>query len=348
MQIQQKIPVAKYCVNCSLPSNFPAVCFDDKGFCNYCHDFRGLEHQELKKSEYSRKFDVLINEYKGRYSYDALVCYSGGKDSTYTLAILKQEYDLNVLAVSFDNGFIPEQTLKNIHCVVEKLGVDHILVKPRFNVLAKIFSYCAEHEAFPLKALERSSAICTSCMAIIKYSALRLAIEKNIPLIAYGWSPGQAPISSSILKNIPEMAKKMQQTLYEPLLKMAGDDISPYFPGPQHYSESYQFPYNINPLAFLDYDIDTIYKSIERLGWRKPKKVDANSTNCLLNSYANFIHKQRLGFHPYAFELSNLVRAGYLGRETAISRLKDEEDPSVIKMVKDKINRGKSIIPGET
>ena len=104
-----------------------------------------------------------------------------------------------------------------------------MIIKPRFDMLARIFQYCADNDVYPLKALERSSAICTSCMGIIKYSALRTAIEKDIPLISYGWSPGQAPISSSILKNNPPMIKMMQKALFDPLYKMVGDRSNPIF-----------------------------------------------------------------------------------------------------------------------
>lgn len=331
----------KHCVNCALPATFPGIHFDDGGVCNFCLDFKGIKYQQTKKSEYSLKFDTLINEYKSQSGYNCLMCYSGGKDSTYTLAILKENYHLNVLAVSFDNGFLPEQTLVNIRNVVEKLGVDHIMIKPRFDVLARIFSFCAENDVYPLKALERSSAICTSCMGIIKYSALKMALEKGIPFVAYGWSPGQAPISSSIMKNIPLMIKKMQSTLYDPLYRVVGDEIKPYFLEEKHFDGGYHMPYNINPMAFLDYDIEAIYRNISRFGWKKPEEVDANSTNCLLNSYANHVHNKKLGFHPYAFELANLVREGLLDRDIALQRIHAEDDPLVIQMVKDKISQFK-------
>jgi hypothetical protein len=340
MKAEQKTSSMKYCTNCALPATFPGIHFNDKGICNYCLDFKGIEFEKAKKAEYHQKFDSLIKAYKGQSSYDVLMCYSGGKDSTYTLAILKEKYDLNILALSFDNGFLPDQTLTNIRNVVEILGVDHILMKPRFDILAKIFRYCAEKEVYPLKALERSSAICTSCMAIIKYSALRLALEKEIPFIAWGWSPGQAPIPSSIMKNIPSMINKMQKTLYDPIFKITGDEINPYFLADKFFSGSYRFPYNINPLAFLDYNIEAIYKNISRFGWKKPEEVDANSTNCLLNSYANFVHKKQMGFHPYAFELAKLVREGNLDRATALQRLEENEDPHIIALVRDKLVKG--------
>ena len=331
----------RYCTNCCLPDSFPGIRFNNEHVCNFCLDFKGLGYQKTPKNEYRKKFEALIEEHKGQFIYDALMCYSGGKDSTYTLALLKEKYHLNVLAVSIDNGFIPHQTLENIKNVVEKLGVDHTMIKPRFDILAKIFSYCATNDVYPLKALERSSSICTSCMGIIKYSALRLALEKGIPFVIYGWSPGQAPISSSILKNIPSMVKKMQATLLSPLNKIAGDKIIPYFLENKHFDGSYIFPYNINPMAFLNYDIELIYKSISRLGWKRPGEVDASSSNCLLNSYANLVHKERLGFHPYSFELANLIREGVMNRNIALQTLEAQDNSSVIEMVRQKIKRGR-------
>jgi hypothetical protein len=220
---------------------------------------------------------------------------------------------------------------------VEKLGVDHIMIKPRFDVLAKIFRHCAVNDVYSRKALERSSAICTSCMGIIKYSALRMAIEKNIPFIVYGWSPGQAPIHSSILKNNSQMARMMQKALYDWLFQIAGDVIRPYFLEERHFITPGFFPYNINPLAFWDYNIEAILANIQRFGWEKPKSVDANSTNCLLNSFGNVVHKQKLGFHPYAFEMANLVREGYVDRITALKRLQQQEDPCTLEIVKKKL-----------
>lgn len=302
-----------------------------------CLEFKGAESERAKKAEYREKFDALIREYKGTGTYDALMCYSGGKDSSHTLAILKEKYDLSVLAVSIDNGFVSEQAFRNIRAVVENLGVDHIFLKPRFDILARIFRHCAENDIYPPKALERASSICTSCMAIVKYSTLRIAVEKDIPFIAYGWSPGQAPVSSSIIKNNPGMVKIMQKSLYDPMYQIVGSEIKPYFLEDKHFKGSSRFPYYVHPLAFLDYNEEVVYKNIARFGWKPPQDTDPNSTNCLLNSFANVVHKQRLGFHPYALEMANLVREGYLDRKTALSRLNEQENPKIVAMVREKL-----------
>jgi len=325
------------CTRCILPETFPGVRFNKEGVCNYCLEFRGIDHLEDRMSEYRRKFADLIDKHRGLGDYDALMSYSGGKDSTYTSIILKNEYKLNILAITFDNGFVPEQTFRNIRTVVENLGIDHVFVKPRFDVLKKIFSECAKANPFPPITIERASAICTSCMGMIKYHALRVAIEKRIPFVTYGWSPGQAPITSSIMKNNPQMTRMMQKSVYEPLHRIAGDAIDPYFLDEEQFNSPELFPYTINPLAFLGYDEEKIYETIRGYGWEAPRDTDANSTNCLLNSYANIVHKDQFHFHPYSLELANLVREGCLDRRSAIERIEKIEDPETIALVQRKL-----------
>jgi hypothetical protein len=174
-------------------------------------------------------------------------------------------------------------------------------------------------------------------MGIIKYNAIRFALEKNIPLIAFGWSPGQATIAASIIKNNPQMVKKMQTTIYDNLYKIVGSAINAYFLSEEQFN-SPGFPYFIHPLAFLDYNEDEIYRVVANLGWINPKDVDANSTNCILNSFANVVHKKRFGFHPYAYELSNLVRQGLIKRDEALQRVSQEEDPRLVDYVCEKLN----------
>ncbi len=325
------------CKRCVLPESFPGIRFDSQGVCNICAETKKTGVHEGDKARYREKFAEILKEKTGKSCYDVIICFSGGKDSTFTLRVLKDNFGLNVLALTFDNGFIAEQARKNITSVVEKLGVDHLYFKPRFDMLSAIFRQCAQDEVFSKKTIERASTICTACMAIIKFSTLRLAIEKRIPLIAFGWSPGQAPITSSIMKNNPSMIKVMQDAVYEPLKKIAGDFLKPYFLEQEHFTLPDLFPYNIHPLAFLDYNEDEIYKSIALLGWEPPKDVDPNSTNCLLNTFANMIHKKHYNYNPYAFELAGLVRDGYMDRKIALERLQKEEDLTVLRMVEDRL-----------
>jgi len=328
----------KRCKKCVLPETFLGIKFNDEGICNFCLNFKGEVDLIRKKKEYRQKFEKLIKKYKGKSSYDALMSYSGGKDSTYVLYILKNSYNLNTLAVTFDNGFLPEQTLKNIRNIVENLGTDHIFFKPNFNLLKKIFNECAQRNIFSSLTLSRASTICTACMALVKFSALRLALEKSIPFIVFGWSPGQIPIKSSVMKNNPQIIKIMQKTLFDPLYNIGGEKIKPYFLDPKHFKEKYFSPYNISPFSFLEYNEEEILKKISKLEWQAPLDVDAHSTNCQLNSLANVIHKKKYGFHPYVFELANLVREGYLDRNFALHKLAQKENSNLVALMRKKLN----------
>jgi len=50
------------------------------------------------------------------------------------------------------------------------------------------------------------------------------------------------------MKNNPQIIKMMQKSVFEPLYKIAGNEIRPYFLEEQHFKDSNSFPYNISPL----------------------------------------------------------------------------------------------------
>jgi tRNA(Ile)-lysidine synthase TilS/MesJ len=326
------------CKICVLPETFPGIKLDEQGVCQFCTSYKGIQAINRKRVEHRQRFEELLKSLRerGTDGYDVLVAYSGGKDSTFTLDLLKNHYKLHILAITFDHGFVSPYAIANIQRVVETLGVDHIMFKPDFHLIKKVFQYSISNEFHPPKALERASSICNSCMGLVKFVTLRLAVEKKIPLIAYGWSPGQAPIQSAILKNHPSFIAKAQQLFLSPLAPIAGPDIKSYFMPDNVLSDSaaMEFVYNINILAFLQYDEAQIYARIRELGWESPKDTDPNSTNCLLNALANQLHLEKHGFHPYAMELAELVREGVLSREEAIKRLSKPSDPNVVEEIR--------------
>lgn len=322
------------CSRCVLPETFPGISFDEEGVCNFCRAFKGREQLEESKEKYRRQFLKLLEERRRKGGFDCLMAYSGGKDSSYTLLVLREQFDLSILALTVDNGFISPAALENIGNVVEGLGVDHILYKPRFDVLRKIFGKAVDSEMYSRKTLERASTICTSCMGLVKFIALRMAVDNSIPFIVYGWSPGQAPIEASIFPNNPSMIRSMQKVLLEPMRGAAGTAVENYFLTEEHLSLKKRFPHNISPLAFLDYEEESMLEKIGELGWRKPEDTDPNSTNCLLNAFGNKIHRERYRFHPYAFELAKLVREGYMERDEAAARLDATEEPAALKRVR--------------
>ncbi len=194
-------------------------------------------------------------------------------------------------------------------------------------MLKRIFASCAIESPFPVRALERASSICNACMGIVKLVNTKLAIEKRIPIAAYGWSPGQAPMASSVFHMNARMILQTQSVFEETLKPIVGGELRPYMLDATVLDAAdVVLPTNVSPLAFLDYDEERIYEEIAELGWQPPRDTDANSSNCLLNSFANLAHMRQFKFHPYALELAGLVRRGLMSREEGIRRTSGSED----------------------
>ncbi|MBU1057112.1 MAG: hypothetical protein KJ804_02170 [Proteobacteria bacterium] len=318
------------CQQCILPSTFPGISFNEKGVCNHCQRYKGEDATVALQEKYEQKFLKLLEERKTKSSYDVIVAYSGGKDSTYTLDVFVNRYQLRVLALTFDNTFISPKALVNIGKVCGSLGVDSLIIKPAPQVLRKIFRTAATQELYSAKTLERASTICTSCIGMVKGIVLRTALEKHIPFVGFGWSPGQAPVQSSVMRTNPALMQGTQKAILKPLLEIAGDAVLPYFVTEEQFTQKELFPWNIHPLAFLHYDEQDITERISQFGWERPNDTDPNSSNCTLNAFANQVHRKRYDFHPYVWEIANMVRTGVLSREEGIEKIEPPED---IKMV---------------
>ncbi len=185
-----------------------------------------------------------------------------------------------------------------------------------------------------MKALERATSICTVCLSIIRLSCIKMAVEMDIPMIVTGLSPGQAPAATAVFKMNAAILRSMQEVVAAPLISLIGDEVRPFFLEERHFTQEEKFPYSINPLSFLSYSEKDIYEVITRFGWRQPEDTDANSSNCLLNAFANNLHQEQLGFHPYAFEIGGLVREGHMSREEGLKKLTIPPDQRIIARVK--------------
>jgi tRNA(Ile)-lysidine synthase TilS/MesJ len=311
-----------------LPDNFPRAALDSAGVCSYCRSAEGKPREP--REAVKRRFEALLRERPGKGAYDALVAYSGGKDSSYALTLAVKEYKLRVLAFTFDNGFIAPGAVDNARRVTDRLGADHMVFKVPAPLLNKIFRRSLESSPYPAKSAERAGAVCTSCIGFVKYLSFKTAMEKKIPFVVFGWTPGQAPVESAIIELTPEMGRGMADAARVPMEKLAGESLAAYFPGP----EDGAFPCLAHPAAFSGYDEKSVYKTIAALGWKKPRGLDANSTNCMLNSLSVQAHIRTHGFNPYTYEIARLVREGYLARAEGMKRLRAPVPAATVRAVR--------------
>lgn len=360
----------RVCKECILNDNMFSVRINEEGVCNYClqrkmndkqsenenidkeHigkesiDKEYINNESINKErlhkEYIDKEKQLVeafNEYKNR-DYQVLLAYSGGKDSTFTLYKLREKFHASVLAVTFDNGFLTEQCRHNIHEATAHLGVDSITIKPSFSKLANIFQLAASQEIYPKKSLVRASSICTACIGIVKSTVYKEAILRKIPFVCFGWTPGQIQVKTPIMKLDYRMLLANQKQIMEPLVNRLGDEYSKYFIDPGWMEANKEdVPYLAYPLLFCNYNEEEILDTIKGIGWKKPVDTDMNSTNCLLNSYANLIHIRDYGYNPYTLEIAALVRKGFLSREEGLRKLAHPGDETVINHVKNELDK---------
>ena len=336
----------KICNQCILPETFPGIKFDDNGICNHCRRAGSSSTDtDEQKAGYRAKLDRLVEGCKGSASsYDVIMAYSGGKDSTYSLKLLRERYDLKTLALTFDNHFISPFAWKNIQTITDSLEVDHLSFKLPWHTAKDIFTKTAQEDIFPVPTLLRASAICTACIGMVKSLVLKTALEMSIPLVAFGWSPGQAPIQSAIMKTNPALTAENQAYLKKAFSSDIIRRINQYFI-PEKYYKKYKerfvyrdrFPHNIHPLAFFDYNEGKIVEQIKSLGWEEPTDTDTNSSNCLLNAFANQCHLKRHGFHPYVWEIANMVRQGVMDRDEGIEKIYTEQNEDMVQYAKERL-----------
>ncbi|MBN2331960.1 MAG: hypothetical protein JXO49_08760 [Deltaproteobacteria bacterium] len=330
----------RLCQRCILPETFPGISFDDQGICNHCRrEEKKAAKVPEKKAAYRQRLDDLITQARQEsLGYDAIMAYSGGKDSSYTMKLLKEKYDLRILALTFDNHFISPASQENIKALTDQLDIDHLNFTIPWPVARRMFACTAGEDIFPAPTLLRASAICTACIGIVKSLVLKTALEMNIPLVAFGWSPGQAPIQSAIMKTNPTLIQKNQEALKKAFPPEISGRLEQYFI-PAAYYELYadRFPHNIHPLAFFDYDEEAIKLELNRAGWRAPEDTDTNSSNCLLNAFANQCHLERHGFHPYVWEIANMVRQGVMDRQEGIEKIYTAQNADMVAYAREKL-----------
>jgi len=322
------------CTSCILSSAFPKIKFDQDGVCNFCRNEIYFTTENQSISNAGEKIDTLINEHKGKGQYDAIMCFSGGKDSTYTLMLAIQKYNLKVLALTIDNGFLSPVAFNNINQTVDALGVDLITIRPSSDFFIPLVKASAFHEIYNPKTLTRISSVCNSCISIINITALRLALEKNIPFILAGFTLGQIPANSIFYKNNYSFFQESREPILNKLRDLIGNRVDDYLCISETLLKNTKFhPYNINLLCLDDPSEDEILTDIKKLGWIQPKDVDGCSSNCRLNAFNNFIHSQKMGFNPYELELSHLIRRGKLTRKNALKKVADQADITALKPI---------------
>lgn len=165
----------KICSRCMTPETHETIMYDEQGVCNVCRQHE-VKKEKIDWQSRLQDLEALIDQYRGKFDYDCLIPFSGGKDSTYAVYKLVTDYKLKPLVISFDHGFLRPQTLENNTRTLRKLGVDFLKFTPNWHVVRKIM----------LESLIRKGDFCWHCHTGIFAYPMQVAVKYNVPLIFWG------------------------------------------------------------------------------------------------------------------------------------------------------------------
>ncbi len=120
----ERVAKLRRCSKCLLPETFPFIRYDPQGVCNYCQNYK-IRNQPKPIEDLQQ----LLEPYRRTDGKpDCIVPFSGGRDSTAALHIIKTQLGLNPIAYTYDWGMVTDLGRRNIARVCGKLGVENIIV----------------------------------------------------------------------------------------------------------------------------------------------------------------------------------------------------------------------------
>ena len=165
----------KTCNKCGLPETYETLEFDEQGICNICHQHE-YKNEKIDWTKRFKALENLVQKHRGKGSYDCIIPFSGGKDSTFTLYYMVEKMGLKPLVIQFDHGFMRPGLLENNVRTFRRLGVDVHSFTPNWRVVKRLM-----RESFI-----RKGDFCWHCHTGIFAYPVRMAVRLQIPFIIWG------------------------------------------------------------------------------------------------------------------------------------------------------------------
>jgi len=318
------------CTRCTIPETHETIMFDAEGVCNVCrqHEFK---REAIDWEARRQEFRALVESYRGKYSHDCIVPFSGGKDSTFTLYHLVKEYGLKPLVVQFDHGFMRPNMLENNVRTFKKLGVDVLSFRPNWHVVRHLM----------LESLKRKGDFCWHCHTGIFAYPMQLAVKLQIPLLVWG-EPSAEYTSYYGYDEKEEVDERRFNRFVN--LGITAEDM-------QGMIEAGLEPRDLDPFrypplkdlrrlgvrsvclgSYIPWDVKAQSALIEReLGWRGdvvegvPGEYPYEKIECYMQGVRDYLKFLKRGYGRTAHLTSIDIRNGRLDREKAM-RLLAEHD----------------------
>ncbi|NRF66485.1 hypothetical protein HLB44_05780 [Aquincola sp. S2] len=301
------------CKNCLLPEAVPGADLDARGICKPCREYRPADASASEALRKAREADLeqALRDCRGQGEFDCLVPLSGGKDSVWLIHKLKTEYGLRVLAHTTDID-IGEVAWANIRRAIDKLDVEHVTYRPPLEFYRRLFRWLMMNQ----EARGAVHTISYVYAPLFEGNALQVALEKRIPLVLAGYSPGQ-PVAERMEYEFPRLA--ISEVDWTPPELVASGEFDAHdlarFWNPRRHAPGTRFPRYLAPYHAWPYDQDEIMKKVVELGLiESSKNASPVFSNYPINWLLMYSDLRTFGYNPYAPEFSTLIREGKANR----------------------------------
>lgn len=322
----------KHCRRCLLPAGIFHVRLDASGLCNYC---RYWDQTGSSLFDFERNRPLLVDRlarHRGRLHYDAAVGLSGGKDSTYVLHRLKEGHGANVLAITFDNGFLTDYAWQNIRGIQRAIGVDHVVYRPDWEVYAALYR----------AAIRRLGDPCFACSLGGYVLSVRGCRDLRIPFFIHGrspmqmlrhWRSGTRDLGTDILAaNLREHDPEALRARYRALIRRLEMLLFYVMPNPVRRRRVLRellgarirrgdvVPEFLAFFLFEPYDEVAIVDHLEGLsvGYRRPENhAILGHGDCLIHDVAADLYERKYGVSRVLPDVAAMLRQGATTKEEA-------------------------------
>jgi hypothetical protein len=110
---------------------------------------------------------------------------------------------LNVLAFTTDMN-VPPVAWDNIKRTIDQLGVDHIVSTPPNDFYRKMYRFLLQNQE--TRGAVRTA--CYVCAPLFEGYALAAAVDKKLPLVVAGYSPGSQNPSGWFTSSLAPCSRK--------------------------------------------------------------------------------------------------------------------------------------------
>lgn len=195
------------CTQCLMPNTRPRIVFDAQGVCNACHNAE--EKRRIDWEARRKEFLQILEPYRSKDgSWDCIVPWSGGKDSSSIAYKLKLDYGMNPLLVTFSPMLPTEVGNRNREALIQA-GFDHILFRPDQRIHRHLARRFFVERGNPKVAWD----------AGVNAIPVKVAVQFGIPLVFYA-EHGESEYGGRVLR---EESKKIRD-FTEVVEHQIGDD----------------------------------------------------------------------------------------------------------------------------